>query len=517
MIVIYHHRHQVVRVYDMQSDAAVPFAEKELTKLLLKSARDYPERLLVWCDQSLSEFINWNAFPEIFHHKKILASFNPSQHNFLPPAIGYVEESMFINVKKDVVYATWQMSAAVGGIHSRALALIDKKIAADSDFDYFLNSLGKLAMPLGLCCYSDPRLLIASAKIEQLEADSATLFSFVSQHFKTVWIFFLLLNILVYERRFPLFAAVAAIFYKRRKLHPATFRSVPAVSEIGMDKAALFDVVIPTIGRKKYLNDFLIDLAGQTLLPKKVIIVEQNPLAESESELDFLTSANWPFEIRHIFTHQAGACNARNLALAEVSGDWVFLADDDIRIGKNFLEQACRIMSEINSDVFNFCCINPGQTRKYDLMHQTSIFGGGCSIISRKSLGNSRFNTAFEFGFGEDSDFGMQLMNKGFGIEFIPEPIISHMKAPIGGFRTKPKLTWDNDPIKPKPAPTVLLFKLLHHTPQQINGYRTTLFVKYYGKQPVKNPISYYHLFNKQWNRSAFWANALKLKNVNRQ
>ena len=66
----------------------------------------------------------------------------------------------------------------------------------------------------------------------------------------------------------------------------------------------------------------------------------------------------------------------------------------------------------------------------------------------------------FEFGFGEDADFGMQLRNQGYDVLYLPEPEILHLKAPIGGFRTKPVLQWQNESIQPKPSPTVMLY---HH------------------------------------------------------
>jgi hypothetical protein len=57
-----------------------------------------------------------------------------------------------------------------------------------------------------------------------------------------------------------------------------------------------------------------------------------------------------------------------------------------------------------------------------------------------------------------DNDFGMQLRNQGVDVLYLPEPKILHLKAPVGGFRTKPKLAWENDEIQPKPSPTVMLF-----------------------------------------------------------
>ena len=117
---------------------------------------------------------------------------------------------------------------------------------------------------------------------------------------------------------------------------------------------------------------------------------------------------------------------------------------------------------------------------------------------------------SYEFGYAEDGDFGMQIRNKGYDVIYLPEPVILHLKAPMGGFRTKPKLDWHEEPIAPKPSPTVMLFALLHKTNQQLLGYKTTLFFKYYRVQSIKNPLAYYKMFQKQWTVSLKWANELK-------
>ena len=88
-----------------------------------------------------------------------MLSYLPQPNNFFDTKIGYVEESLFINVNKKVAYPTWQMSSVVGIIHASVLNTIHDKIVCDLDFDYYLSSIAKLCMPLGLLCYSEPKLL----------------------------------------------------------------------------------------------------------------------------------------------------------------------------------------------------------------------------------------------------------------------------------------------------------------------------------------------------------------------
>ncbi|HQE33789.1 MAG TPA: glycosyltransferase family 2 protein, partial [Flavobacterium alvei] len=153
------------------------------------------------------------------------------------------------------------------------------------------------------------------------------------------------------------------------------------------------------------------------------------------------------------------------------------------------------------------------EIKKHQKVVQWSTFGAGNSFVRRDALENIRFNKAYEFGYGEDGDFGMQLRNQGFDVLYLPHPEILHLKAPMGGFRTKPVLQWQNDKIQPKPSPTIMLYQLLHHSAAQRNSYKTTLFFKYYRLQSIKNPFKYFAHFQKQWDRSVFWANELRKQN----
>jgi glycosyltransferase involved in cell wall biosynthesis len=303
------------------------------------------------------------------------------------------------------------------------------------------------------------------------------------------------------------------LFFKNRNKAAISLDSIRVESSRKVIDQATIDVIIPTIGRKNYLYDVLKDFSKQIHLPKKIIIVEQNPVERSDSELDYLTNEKWPFEIQHIFTHQAGACNARNLALNQVESEWVFLADDDNRFEATLLSDVFSKIEQYGNEVVTTFYPQKNEIKKHSKIVQWTTFGAGNSFVKRDVLTEIRFNTSFEFGYGEDSDFGMQLTNKGYDILYLPEPEILHLKAPMGGFRTKPAQQWQNDGIQPKPSPTVMLYRLLHSTDQQTSSYKTTLFFKYYSLQSIKNPVQYYRRFQKQWERSVFWANQLKQQN----
>jgi hypothetical protein len=90
-------------------------------------------------------------------------------------------------------------------------------------------------------------------------------------------------------------------FYKKANILLKLLFLVPVDWNTVDTSQVTIDVIIPTIGRKKFLYDVLKDLSVQTHLPKNAIIVEQNPTQGSQSELDFINNETWPFTNQALF------------------------------------------------------------------------------------------------------------------------------------------------------------------------------------------------------------------------
>jgi glycosyltransferase involved in cell wall biosynthesis len=513
MLIIYHDGTKVVEVNNANSSIVAKLNTLTIAEFLVVLAREYPDTILVWCHVNLKTQLNVSEIESLFHHRKLMYSYNPSDGSFIDRAIGYVEESPFIKINKEVSFPSWQMSSCVGGIYAEVLLALNNEMPFDKDFDYFLNSLAKLGMPKGLLCYSEPRLLKQNLNNFSVKSSSYTLFRFVKQHYKTQWVFLLFFNLAVYERKLPGFPFLFSLLYKNRSQNKLNFDDIMVESSRKVVNKRSIDVIIPTIGRSSYLYDVLKDFRKQTLLPHKIIIVEQNPLEESKTELNYIEEEQWPFDIQHLFIHQAGACNARNLALEQTNSEWVFLADDDNRFDDSLFSDVFDKIGQYGVQVVTTSYLQKKENKKHTKVIQWPTFGAGNSFVKKELLDSVRFNKALEFGYGEDGDFGMQLRNQGNDVLYLPEPSILHLKAAIGGFRTKPTLQWQSDKIQPKPSPTIMLYQLSHNTVEQIRGYKTILFFKYYKFQEIRNPFRYYSCFQKQWGKSIFWANKLKKQN----
>lgn len=511
MIIFYHNNYKITEIVSNETGNFSNQINRNIVLVLLDFSAKYKEAILVWCHESERSNLNISEIETLFHHKKLLFSYAFSTHNYFDRRLGYIEDSPFIKINKEVRYATWQMSSNVGAVHASVLNASKKSLIAESNFDCFLNSFARRAIMAGLFCYSEPKLLLQKRE-QKLDNKSSLLqlFKFTKQHYRARWVFLLFFNLLLYEKKFAFFPFLTSLFYKRRNFNSALLNQIPLKSNKKIIEQGTIDVLIPTIGRKDYLLNVLNSLSKQTYLPKNVIIIEQNSDKNSRSELGFIANQKLPFIIKHHFTHQTGACNARNIGLPMIESEFTFFADDDIVFESDLLEKAMQTFQATGNEVFLMACHLESQTVISQPPKQFTVFGAGHAFVKSTCFNGLKFNMAYEFGFGEDNDFGMQLRNRGFDILYISTSRILHLKAPIGGFRTKPVLRWQEDSIQPKPSPTVMLFRLLYDTKEQIQNYKSTIFIKNLNSNFLKNPFKYIKTFKEKWNRSVYWANELK-------
>ena len=494
---------KVVRL--LQDQKSVEFSG-DICEIFWKTAQEFPEEIIVWVEKDLFDLLNKDEVLSIINRNFIMASY-AVQTKFLPDSIGFVDQLPFININRNVRYPTWQMSTDVGAIKAGTLIKFKAVFGEISDFGYLLNSIAKIGQQNGLFCYSDPALLKKVDTVKPVAtATNSQLFSFVYQHYNTQWTFVLLWCIRKYKNEVPLPEFMQA-FFRNKIFRKQIDLNFPRELSVSIKKS--IDVIIPTIGRIEYLLKFLEDLKSQTLKPERVIIVEQNPDASSESELEDILLKEWPFKIVHHFIHQTGACNARNIALKEVKAEWVFFADDDISIQKKLLENTLKELELLGVACINLNCKQEEQATVFPKIKQWGSFGSGTSMVKSKFAKHCSFSMVYENGFGEDSDFGMQLRNAGCDIIYHPHLEILHFKAPRGGLRTAIKQEWEQAIPLPKPSPTLMAFSLQYFTFEELMGFKTSLFLKFYKNQHIKNPIRYRKKMMERWEMSEEWAKKL--------
>lgn len=473
----------------------------------------FQDDIIAWCDVAFKPQLDLASWKKVFHHDLIMASYGVNTM-YLPESIGYVDQLPFANALSEFTYATWRMSSDVGGMKGEVILKFRDLFDSIYNFEYLINSIAKLGQQSGLFCYSAPSL-IKIGKISSLKytATKNELFSFVFQHYKSFRVVVLFWCIFKYEKGFPLFPFIASFF--RSKF----FQKRIDLSDISINSNKVFtnsnsiDVIIPTIGRTQHVLQVLEDLKDQTLLPKRVIIIEQDQDPNAHSELTEKLSGEIPFEIIHKYIHQTGACNARNIALKEIKAEWVFFCDDDNRIDNNLLKRGLEEIRKHGVEVLNTAYIQKGEIRIYEDVKQWGTFGAGNGIVLTSAVKDISFSMVFEHSYGEDVDFGMQIRMIGKEIMYHPNLEIIHLKAPVGGFRMKPKLPWFSEEYPPKPSPALMALVLKYYSRQQLLGFKTVLFLKLYTSQTIKNPFRYYNNMQKRWEISNKWAKYLLNQN----
>ncbi|PKD21150.1 glycosyl transferase [Salegentibacter salinarum] len=511
ILVIHQHAKKLVRVRYKGEELEVE--ETDLCRVFWKLAEEYPEEMIAWCEEEFENNSNLDSWKNIFHHDLVMASYG-IRTAFLSEKIGYIDQLPFINVNREVQYATWQMSTDVGGIRGMVLLQFEEMFGQIRNFGLLLNSIAKLGQQNGLFCYSVPGLICPELQQDILKrklkarAGNQELFSFVQAHYKNIRLWLLFLCFLRYEKSFPIGALIIAFFQKKYFKKNIDLFGIGLQSNRVRNHGDSIDVIIPTLGRKNYLLQVLEDLKSQTQLPKKIIVVEQNSDTASQSDLPELKTRTWPFEIVHHFTHQTGACHARNMALGEVDSEWVFFADDDIRFGADLLQKSLDELKRLGADCLNINCKQEGEKTIFPKIKQWGSFGSGTSIVNSDFSKNIDFDEIFEYGFGEDQDYGMQLRRAGCDIIYHPNLEILHLKASRGGFREIDLPPWEKD--KPKPSPTLMIYAKKYYTPEQLKGFKTELFLRFYSKQEIKNPFKYLKMMRERWGKSAQWAENLQ-------
>ncbi|WP_406684218.1 glycosyltransferase family 2 protein [Seonamhaeicola sp. MEBiC1930] len=510
MIAILHNKNRVIGVFDYDLNEEIEIEKDSLVAIFFSLAERFENRIIIWCNYLLRDKINFDEIGKLFNHKLIMASYNVGKSYYIDKRIGYVEASPYTIVNKEVKYPTWLMSSNIGAINSDVLLAYNINDYKNRSFEYVLNSIAKNGLAKGLFCYSSPSIIKKTDEISLNESKTSfyTLYVFIKEHYRLRWVFISFFNSLVYEKRFMLLPLLLSVLTSKKVRKPKFVYGIKESKSFNPDVS--IDVIIPTIGRKTYLYDVLRDLSHQTIKPKNVIIIEQNPDKGTESELSYLYDESWPFKIKHEFIHKSGACNARNKALQQVKSDWVFLADDDIRFEENTIKLALQEMHIYHLNAATLQCLRKGDKKNKQPTLQWNTFGSGCSIISKKIAKSVKFDEAFEHGFGEDGDYGMQIRNLGEDIGYISMCTLLHLKAPVGGFRTKFVNSWANDKVQPKPSPTIMLYNIKHQSKYQIRGYKTILFFKFFKRQNNKNVFTYYFKLKKQWKKSIELAYRLK-------
>lgn len=177
-------------------------------------------------------------------------------------------------------------------------------------------------------------------------------------------------------------------------------------------------VIIPVFNDAKYLKEAIQSVLKQPFQDFEIVIVDDG--SSDTFTTDFLKGLDRP-EIHVFFREQEGVSQARNYGISQASGAYILPLDADDLLGKDFLEQAVKILDgdplvKVVSGEVKMFGIRRGLKRMPPhslemLMGQNTLV---VSSLFRKSdfLQTRGFNPNMKEGF-EDWDFWLSLLETG--------------------------------------------------------------------------------------------------------
>jgi len=223
-------------------------------------------------------------------------------------------------------------------------------------------------------------------------------------------------------------------------------------------------VVLPTLDRYDYLPGCLQSLREQTYQPVEIICVDQNSKEDRRPDI-YEAFDDLPLKV--IWQDEKGQSTARNRALKDATGDWVFFIDDDSTYPENAIQVHMAAVKHYSADASTGLSVPPRDYKipenyiHYRLAHNLDT--GNCLVRKSLVLAVGGFDRQYDFGKGADQDLGMRLYKCGGVIIHNPQVIRVHYKAE-GGLRQFGVL-WDNRSIgkgSPRPPVTISYYYYRH-------------------------------------------------------
>jgi len=407
-----------------------------------------------------------------------------------------------INYPKDIQYSSWYVSDQVGMIYSDVI-----------DWQHIENiqcsRLSDLLILLGFDLYCHGGIVVSDPILSEMGLSSYEPKQLRKSDYLLLKNRGTLRQKVFYAIKFPSFIGIVNFLIGKRLDCIVSQERIERYYSVDFNEVEVnesYDVIIPTIGRAKYLEKVLEDLNQQSLIPNNVIIIEQVLQEPFETELHFLVETQYKFGIIHKVINQPGACNARNIALDLVTADWVFFADDDIRIEQEIVEKVISSMIHFSIKALTMMVYLREEEKSRNRYWKVwESFGSGCSIVKKEAIVNLKFDTALEFGYGEDTDFGYAIRNLGNTIYYTDTIAIKHLKAPIGGFRYKHNFPWTSENPMPRPSPTVLYSIVKNQSKIQQTGYKWNYLIH----RIISNPLDI-NKIRSEWRKSKYWLEVLQ-------
>ena len=180
-------------------------------------------------------------------------------------------------------------------------------------------------------------------------------------------------------------------------------------------------VIMPTIDRYPYLVPLLHQLAGQSVAPHEVIVVDQTPLDHRRGDLTEI-EPDLPVTVLEIPT--PGQSTARNAALQAATGELMLFLDDDDEIPPTLLaDHLDRLTDGIDASCGAVDDATAGPPPEgFRHRRASNVFPTNNTMLRSAALSRSGlFDPCFDHGPRSDHDIVMRLHQSGAVLGYDPD------------------------------------------------------------------------------------------------
>ena len=333
-----------------------------------------------------------------------------------------------------------------------------------------------------------------------------------------------------------------AFFYAKKKYKKSEEKSIIKPRELkSIQGNPSVSYIIPTMMRQDFTLNLLKDLSNQNYKPTQVVVVDATPSDQRDESL--YNQENYPFELIVKWQTTKGSCRARNEAIALCTGNYVIFGDDDIRLPEEYVHNHISFLQTYDAGACNGLDIRADHQKQTldDLKHKLDNYDSGRYLSGVAQIYNNANNCVkkeyvdalvgndvnYDGGYGEDIDYGFDLLKIGVIVLQNPYSTNLHLKPPVGGYRfwgnqakitgkKRKKQSWELDTpvkwIRPIPSPTLMYYYYKQFGKDIVNEYRHKYFFLFLFKgSKLSMPMRFLKMPYRQlqFNRSIFYAKKL--------
>ena len=197
-------------------------------------------------------------------------------------------------------------------------------------------------------------------------------------------------------------------------------------------------LIMPTINVTKELDLFLQSLVQQTYQDFELIVVDQNP---DRRVLDIVMKYEDKIEIKYIRSSQKGLSLKRNKGLIAREGEIIGFPDDDCEYQPDTLEKVISFFKrKKNYQIYSCRTLERGKTYGTGVMEKRDMdIKKDCVDTTVKSitffvnygkddiiLFDENLGVGATFGSGEETDYVLTLLHKGYKGRYFAKDVIFH-------------------------------------------------------------------------------------------